>query len=62
MVLPYVLPGTAVRIVDLEDLIRTKRYAGGPNDFWDVANLVLIYPETEKMALEDDCSDQDISG
>ncbi|MHB1606183.1 MAG: hypothetical protein ACYCTV_07305 [Leptospirales bacterium] len=57
--LPSVPPGTAVRIVDLEELIRTKCYAGGPKDFWDVANLVLVYPETEEMALEDDCSDQD---
>lgn len=48
-----VLPGTEVRIVDLEGLIRTKIYAGGPKDLWDVANLVLMYPDALNMALEE---------
>jgi hypothetical protein len=42
----------ALRVVDLEGLIRLKLRAGGPKDLMDVAALVLSHPQQEGRALE----------
>jgi hypothetical protein len=44
--------GAAIRVVDLESLIRLKLKAGGPKDLMDVAALVLLHPEHEERAQE----------
>lgn len=42
----------ALRVVELDGLIRLKFRAGGPQDLLDVVRLVLLHPEMEAKARE----------
>jgi len=46
------LGGTALRIVDLDGLLRLKLRAGGPQDLMDVAHLILQHPDRIAAARE----------
>ncbi len=42
---PHAVAGTSVRVVDGVGLALLKLYAGGPQDLWDIAQLLAIAPD-----------------
>jgi hypothetical protein len=56
----YVVLGVAAPVADEVGIVQMKLYAGGPQDLWDISQLVAVSPDPERLIREVTLRERDL--